>query len=891
MTGTAGNDTINAVSADGATLNFTSLDSIDGGAGTDTLRFLGTGAINTVTGISGTAVTGVEAASFRSAGGAITTNTTKWTGLETVTTENTGAAQTITSAATTNVTASALAVAGNDVVVNGGKDVTITSTGATTSEINALGVSGAVNVTFGGSFANSQNATIGDAVNGAVTVTGGTSVTVTQTSGASAATKDATTNYTVTQGKVTVTGGASTTSVSVTQDAAATAAAGAGSTGVIGVVAGAVDVLDANRASTTAAGTISTVSLTNFGVATINSGALTSLTLAGKGGEVGAGTLGALTTPANSTLALNLNGVTIANANGVAIDTDITTLNVAGSTSTSTLSLLDAAGVTALNVSGDKAVVLTTQTIAATAVVTVTNTAGVTLGTALATGSQFTGGAGADTITLTANFTKAHNLGDGNDTVTYAAQGTGGSVNFGDGSADTIIMTSAQAATADDSATFNSKFTNFEVLRLSDALGAGTTLDLDGLGGVSSVILAAGGANATTSILNQVKSGSTIDIRAASTGVTAQVTGSLIGTADVLNVKLTNSTNATVAYGSVTAANVETINISTVDTGTGNNAAATVDTATLVATGATTITVSGNNGLNLTNTGNTAVTSFNASGVVGDSAATVDTSANLAVTFTSANTTATATVTITGGAGNDVLTGNAAKDTIIGGAGNDTIDGAGGVDTLDGGAGNDRITGGTGADNITVGAGRDTIAIFTNSDAQVLSSDSTTAAFDTVTGFVLAGAVTTAADLSSEANFRASTAIGANVSALYIDATADDAGAGTGSNLALSVVADATGNGQAAGVTFTVSKGIITLGGSGASGVDTLGEWLTEVQAVASTAGKMLAFEFGGSTYVFGENGAYDVLTKLDGITGAGALVELSNATTNVANTIYYFDI
>lgn len=172
----------------------------------------------------------------------------------------------------------------------------------------------------------------------------------------------------------------------------------------------------------------------------------------------------------------------------------------------------------------------------------------------------------------------------------------------------------------------------------------------------------------------------------------------------------------------MTAANVETINISTVDTGTAANTAATVDIATLVATSAKTVNVTGNNGLTLTNAGNVAITKFDASGVVGNG--TDDTATNLAVTFASANATTTANVSITGGAGNDVLTGNAAKDTIVGGAGTDRIDGGAGIDIL---------TGGTGADTFVVAgfaANRDTITDFTvgtGGDLLAFSQASTTA--------------------------------------------------------------------------------------------------------------------------------------------------------------------
>ena len=60
---------------------------------------------------------------------------------------------------------------------------------------------------------------------------------------------------------------------------------------------------------------------------------------------------------------------------------------------------------------------------------------------------------------------------------------------------------------------------------------------------------------------------------------------------------------------------------------------------------------------------------------------------------------------------------------------------------------------------------------------------------------------------------------------------------------------------------------------------------------IAATDGEILAFEFSGDTYVFAQNGAHDVLVELDGVTGAAALLEVSNATTAVDNTILYADI
>ena len=78
-------------------------------------------------------------------------------------------------------------------------------------------------------------------------------------------------------------------------------------------------------------------------------------------------------------------------------------------------------------------------------------------GTALGNAVTFTGGAGADAISVGAT-TKAITMGAGNDTVIYGgAVGTGGSVAAGDGT-DEIRMNTTQAQAADGSAAFNNSF-------------------------------------------------------------------------------------------------------------------------------------------------------------------------------------------------------------------------------------------------------------------------------------------------------------------------------------------------------------------------------------------------------------------------------------------------
>lgn len=175
-------------------------------------------------------------------------------------------------------------------------------------------------------------------------------------------------------------------------------------------------------------------------------------------------------------------------------------------------------------------------------------------------------------------------------------------------------------------------------------------------------------------VVNNFVNGGTFELTGNNNGlINILVKDSLTGTSDVLNLSLKSAD--VLLGGTIGATNVETVNIVTTD----SNTTAHNNSLTLVASSATTIKVSGNAGLNLTNADNAKVTSFDASGVTAGS-----------VTFASANATTTASVNIKGGAGDDLLTGNAAKDTIIAGAGKDTVNGGAGADTITLGAGNDK---------------------------------------------------------------------------------------------------------------------------------------------------------------------------------------------------------
>jgi len=326
--------------------------------------------------------------------------------------------------------------------------------------------------------------------------------------------------------------------------------------------------------------------------------------------------------------------------------------------------------------------------------------------------ATFTGGAGADAVTLGAT-AKATNMGAGDDTVTMGASlATKGTIAGGEGT-DTLMTTNAVAAANDAGATFNAAVTGFETLRLSDALSG--TINVASLNNPSKVILDAGGNHATSAILNNIMDGATVEVKTTATGVTLGMAGAGANTQNVVNVILSNVTGGAEGFASFQADSIETINIDMNDTGTGANTAATIDTLTLAADAAKTIVVTGNNGLTLTNT-DTTVTSFDSTAIAAD--ATEDTAANLAVSWTTGALAGASTIKT--GVGNDTIDASAAVKavTIESGAGTDTLTGsATKANTIDGGAKNDAITGGAAADTITGGTGTDT---FTFSSANIV---------------------------------------------------------------------------------------------------------------------------------------------------------------------------
>jgi S-layer protein len=552
--------------------------------------------------------------------------------------------------------------------------------------------------------------------------------------------------------------------IAVTTSSDATSVSTTGGTTVAVTDAGTTDVL----ASVSVLGAA--------GAVTVASDALTSLTL----DTIGANN--ATVTAAAGTRAINitLDGLT---TGGTITDATATTVTYTASGANSVVTALSNAAATTVNFAGDKTLTSAGETFTAATTITSTNSAGISLGTALGTGVTFTGGAGADTVTVGAT-TKAISMGAGNDTVTVgvSALGTGGTIDAGAGT-DTIVMSAANAATATASlaASLNlaGKISGFQNASFTGFTTQ--TIDMALLDNISYISTAGTGA---TSTLANVASGATIVDVDGNTALTVLVKDAALSNTDSLN--WVQSAAAGFDAGLLTADGVETLNITATDTVT---AAITQHTLAVDADAIKSITVAGNAGIILTHTNTgTTLTSLDAAastGAVTYTAAALASASTIVGSATATNvmtlSAATAAVNYTGGSGNDTVTianalnnvlvlGNGTNvvngvatgnNTITGGSGADTFitgttgnnvinfgDGANaftattgnniytggsGVDTVTVTSGNNTISTGGGVDVISVGGGANTVSAGAGNDAITISAIGTAASYTTIT--------------------------------------------------------------------------------------------------------------------------------------------------------------
>ena len=467
-------------------------------------------------------------------------------------------------------------------------------------------------------------------------------------------------------------------------------------TGRMGVVNGAIDI----NGTTSGDDALTTVTMTNYASAAIDSDVLTTLNATGSAGA-------AIVTTA-STGAMTINADDLATGSQISLDgtaatVKTVTLNVGADDFTGDLvasaataltinatgaftseSATDIDAVKTLTVTGAGAVDLGTVGTglagSATSINAATNSGGLTITYGSDTGTM-TGGSGDDVITTDSEtISKAVNLGAGDDTYVLAAHSSGTTVTAaldgGDGT-DTLSMSSAAAANLDASTVFADDITGFEVLSLA-ALANSANIVTNNLG-LSKDIVVAGTASNGHATLSGLDADANITITAGvgSGSITAALK-TATGTADSINLK--TNLDGSLTVGKVVVANVETVNLDAVDkfvdvTGAkdkfganiadGKDDTNSVQSIVLDIDEATTLNITGSADLtvDLLDTNN--------------SGADVKTSTVDASTFTGKLTFiadgVTAGTTVKGGSGDDTLTADGSNDVLIGGAGDDKI--------------------------------------------------------------------------------------------------------------------------------------------------------------------------------------------------------------------------
>lgn len=521
-------------------------------------------------------------------------------------------------------------------------------------------------------------------------------------------------------------------------------ASGAGNTDVL---AGALVVSDTGSATTDTA-TISNKavdSTTGLNLDVFNGQDLTSNgyeNLVINTGSISAGPeqdIGTLTiTPDTATAAVSL---TLSGTNAIEIATSVTTTSTGLLTINASGLTAQAAGTATLTIASTSSGTGGTQNITGSAgddsivtgnfASTISGGAGDDTITGGTTADSLLGGAGDDVITGTSGADTVSG-GDGDDTITVGA----GSVNVDGGAGDDTVNVGATLTSGDTvvggagtdtleitaavtTGTVGARVSGFEVLSTTATAQVMSNFTNNTF---TEVVQAAGG-NGTLSITNASSTFTKLVSNEADALVTS-FSRLADGAADSLTVV---AGDAIIATSALTASGEETIIIDASDFG--------VDLDLVTATSLTTLTVEGDNAIDIDAQAATGLATINAAGVTGTAALSIDASdSTSAVTFTGGTT--TGTTTLTTGSGSDLITAGAATAVlnVTTGLGNDTVIGNAGADIIVTGSGADSITGGNGADSITAGAGNDTI-VLTETTAAVDVVVLTSTGLDTVTGF------------------------------------------------------------------------------------------------------------------------------------------------------------
>ena len=286
---------------------------------------------------------------------------------------------------------------------------------------------------------------------------------------------------------------------------------------------------------------------------------------------------------------------------------------------------------------------------------------------------SLSGGADNDTFVLgtAANLTAADTIsgGDGTDTLSTVALGTGGDAGFAN-------VTSVETVTAGTGRS--------DIGALAQAAG------------VTTVNLNAAGAGNDTLAASAFTTGLTVNMGTGNDSI-------IVGSGDDVIVA---------GNGDITAADTITLGTGT-DQITAGGAANTLDLDNI--TGLENVVMSATTGADTSEVQFDSIAATTVQTITVDGSAMNGTSDALTVDTNVANTGGT-TFDITGAAGNDSLEGGAGADTINGGTGNDTIDGGAGNDSITDMSGSNNATGGAGNDTIVTGDSNDTIDAGANND-------------------------------------------------------------------------------------------------------------------------------------------------------------------------------
>jgi S-layer protein len=653
--------------------------------------------------------------------------------------------------------------------IDGGTTINVTETDGSAITIgDAVAPMDTVTVT------DSSDPTTSSTTLGPIDVTGGTVVNVTENELGQVGSK-------ITGGDVNVFGTTSTTSVSVTQTAAANQ-----SQTVTGVSDGQVFIHDVNGNGPTEAGTITSVSLSNYSSgATIVDNALADLTLAGTGGGVAI----VDNLPTATTLNLSVNSLTDT-AGIIDANNEITTLNVTtDGTSASTLGLFEDSGLTTLNISGTQAFNLGVSPSTLTAI----NVSG---GASLSNGLGFGYALGADTA-----FTSTST---GTDVVSISGPAT--KTVTGNSSAEEEIVwngTSAPAAATG----YLGKVTGFSVLGIGSAV-ANETFDMSKLTGFTGFDVE-GNLNPGIITLTNVTAGSPLAIDGEFDGTLVYQTADTAGATDSLAVTLGAAANQTgFAVGSLILEDSQLDGIGSLTVTSNASGASEFNTITTLHDGSlSTLNVAGTAGLFIANSFATNATSLTINGTsTGTEPVTLSgvNDKNLA-TLNLSGTDAIALGSIVDGTAGVTVNGTADDANVSFDLGGATASGK--IDSITLGNGNNsvsdtaalagatvKIAVGTGSNTITLGDATNTVTFkahsTTTADSVSVSGavGATIVPSATITGLNVAGAdtITFLSDLNATGPITTYTASQINSFGATPPATLADAVAGVlaGGNLA-----------------------------------------------------------------------------------------------------------